>query len=172
MSIVSLVAVHGCRYTAWTRKARMDATAPHGCHGSAWMPRLRMDATAPHGCHGPAWMPRLRMDATAPHGCHGLVPWWFTFAATNRPDTPLLAVGSVERNGPRDKPVAHPAKPFFKMCNGSANVRGYWSLGRERLRKAEGQMGLLILAEVMTYGAAAAAQPRARNCRRVGESLL
>ncbi|MFO7901206.1 MAG: hypothetical protein R6U98_00970 [Pirellulaceae bacterium] len=42
----------------------------------------------------------------SPHGCHGLVPWWFTLAATNRSDTPLLAVGSVERNGPRDKPVA------------------------------------------------------------------
>ncbi|MFO7902691.1 MAG: hypothetical protein R6U98_08525, partial [Pirellulaceae bacterium] len=54
------------------------------------------------------------------HGCRGLVPWWFTLAATNRPDTPLLAVGSVERNGPRDKPAAFaPRKAFpqyVKTC--------------------------------------------------------
>ncbi|MGM0490250.1 MAG: hypothetical protein ACQESR_26280, partial [Planctomycetota bacterium] len=30
----------------------------------------------------------------------------------------------------------YPAKPFFNLCNGSANVRGYRSLARERLRLA------------------------------------
>ncbi|MFO7902031.1 MAG: hypothetical protein R6U98_05175, partial [Pirellulaceae bacterium] len=58
----------------------------------------------------------------SPHGCHGLVPWWLTLAATNRPDTPLLAVGSVERNEPRDKPVAFaPRKAFPQYVR--ANVR-------------------------------------------------
>ncbi|MGM0486270.1 MAG: hypothetical protein ACQESR_05855 [Planctomycetota bacterium] len=92
------------------------------------------------------WCSRSRapprgLDTQGPHGCHGLVPWWFTLAATHRPDTPLLpsVAWNVTDHGTSPWHL-HLEKPFLNGCNGRANVRGYQSFARERLR-FDGKLG-------------------------------